>query len=410
MSENQPPSWFKDQEPDEHDRDEAHRRRKLLEDLHKLRERKQDGGRAQRFEPYLLIRSVLGDRGDRPINVPFWESPDIWTAPGDPATSPDLPSSHGGTVVVGQPNTVYAHVWNLGFAPLAGVLVEFYWFDPSLGIDGAHAHLIGTARCELAGRGMAGSHRLVKCTSPWVPILANGGHECLVARVSGMGDPVGGNPWSPWLNRHVGQRNISVVPSGTSIVHLVKSLDATRVRGGRLQLVQVGKPQGRLATQLVAPRLHIPSDVVTHVLGEVSARGQIALPKLAAVTPAMMPPVHALAHGVEIDAPTVHQKGAVALVDPSAVLGDFTPDIDAPAATKQAARGRKTASKAKTAASKNASPVHLADLMGAMDKLHGDAKRTDAPGVGEAVVLRFANYDAKGQLVGGYTLVVGHNR
>ena len=393
-----PPSWFNEQEPDEHDRDEAHRRRKLLEDLPRLRARQKERGRAHRFEPYLLIRSVLGDRGDRPINVPFWESPDIWTAPGDPATSPDVPPSHGGSVVVGQPNTLYAHVWNLGFAPLAGILIEFYWFNPSLAIDGAHANLIGTARCELAGRGMAGSHKLVKCTSPWVPIMANGGHECLMARVSGMGDPVGGNEWAPWLNRHVGQRNISVVSAGTPIGHLVKSLDATRVKGGLLQLVQVGKPQGRLAAQLVAPRLHIPSGIETHVLGELTARGQIALPKLARLAPAMMSPVHALAHDVPVESPSVHQHGALPVLDPLSVLGDVEPVMEAVQKTRRAAKSAKAAS------------AKVADLLGAVTRLHGDGKRADGPGPGEAAVLRFASYDKKGQLVGGYTLVVAVDR
>lgn len=410
MSEKQPPSWFAKQEPDEHDRDEANRRRKLLEDLPKLRARQKDRGRAQRFEPYLLIRSVLGDRGDRPINVPFWESPDIWTAPGDPATSPVLPSSHGGSLVVGQPNTVYAHVWNLGFAPLAGVLIEFYWCNPSLGIDATHANLIGTARCELAGRGMAGSHKLVKCTSAWVPVMENGGHECLVVRVSGMGDPVGGNPWSPWLNRHVGQRNVSVVAAGAGIGHLVKSLEATRLRGGLLQLVQVGKAEGRLAAQLVAPKLHVASGIATHVLGQVTARGQLVLPRLGQAAPAMMPPVHALAHGIAVESPVVHGKGAVAVVDPRQLLGDFSPSEGAPRPPKKEARSKTAASSKKAASSKTAAPVHLADLLGATTLLHGDVKRADGPGKGEVVVLRIASYDKGGQLVGGYTLVVAADR
>jgi hypothetical protein len=158
-----PPSWF-DKQPGEPD-DESFQRRKadLLKQRPQLLEQRKDRGRAYNFYPYLLVRSLLGDRGDRSFNGCFWESPDIWTAPGPPATSPATPATHGGQVVVGQPNTVYAHVWNLGFAPLAGIRVEFYWFNPSLGIDGSHANLIGMARCELAGRGMAGSHKLVKC-------------------------------------------------------------------------------------------------------------------------------------------------------------------------------------------------------------------------------------------------------
>jgi hypothetical protein len=183
-----PPPWFGTQGPDTNSAEFRQRKAALLKELPALMDRRK-GGRANSFMPYLLVRSVLGDRGDRPINVPFWESPDIWTAPGDPASSPALPPNHGGVVTAGEPTTVYAHVWNLGFAPLAGVRVEFYWFDPSLSIDSSNAHLIGMARCELAGRGMTGSHTLVKCPTAWVPTVTNGSHECLVVRIEGVGDP-----------------------------------------------------------------------------------------------------------------------------------------------------------------------------------------------------------------------------
>src|SRR5260370_11174177 len=186
------PSWFDRQGEQPNDEDFARRKAELLKQLPELLARRKDQGRAKNFYPYLLIRSVLGDRGDRPFNCCFWESPDIWTAPGDPATSPSVPTDHGGQVTVGRPATVYAHVWNLGFAPLAGVRVEFYWFNPSLGINGSHANLIGMARCDLAARGMAGSHKLVKCPKAWIPVLENGGHECLVVRISGIGGPIGG--------------------------------------------------------------------------------------------------------------------------------------------------------------------------------------------------------------------------
>jgi hypothetical protein len=156
MTDKRTPDWMKKQEKERSDPDFEGRRKQFLAELPKLLERQHGRERAKSYYPYLLVRSVLGDRGDRPINVPFWESPDIWTAPGSPATTPAVPASHGGTVTVGRPNTVYAHVWNLGFAPLAGVLVEFSWFNPSLAITGANAHLIGRARCELAGRGMQG--------------------------------------------------------------------------------------------------------------------------------------------------------------------------------------------------------------------------------------------------------------
>ncbi len=378
-----PPSWFKSQETNSDPGDTEKRRAQLLAEMPTLLERQKDRGRAEKFQPYLLVRSVLGDRGDRPINVPFWESPDIWTAPGAPASSPAVPPSHGGTTVVGQPATIYAHVWNLGFAPLAGVAIEFYVFDPSLGIDGAHAGPpIGVARCELSGRGMAGSHQLVKCPNAWVPVMENGGHECLVVRVSGIGDPVGGNPWSPWLNRHVGQRNVSVVAPGTQAHKLIAQLDRTRLEGHYLQLIQVGPKEGGLAARLVAPGLKVAPQLETHLLGEMTALGGVVLSQRGTVPAGMFAPVHAMAHGVTWAVPSVREHGGVAVLDPVRILRDLDP------------RDRE-----------HANAVHLADLLGAVDRLHG-GERLGAPPHGEAYVLRMATYQGD-QLVGGYTLVIG---
>ena len=390
MSEKKPPSWFDRQAPRD-DADEERRRKHLLEELPGLMARRKERTRSQRFEPYLLVRSVLGDRGDRPINVPFWESPDIWTAHGDPSTSPDVPPDHGGQVVAGAANTVYAHVWNLGFAPLAGVRVEFYWCDPSLGIDGPHAHLIGVATCELSGRAMPGSHKLVKCPKPWVPTMENGGHECLVVRVSGLGDPVGNNAWAPWLNRHVAQRNISVVSAGASTSKLLGRLDATRVQGAHLQLIQVGHREGATVAQMIAPHLRVAPDIATHVLGELVGGHRIALAQATAPTAGMFAPVHAMAHGHAHDAmaPVVAVHGGVSVVDAAGLLGVRrvpAPHVDAAPAT-----------------------THLEDLFAAVDRLHPPGLRLQRPRRGEAYLLRMATY-RDGQLVGGYTMIVGERR
>jgi hypothetical protein len=382
MSDDIPPSWFRNQETKTDDADAAIRRRRLLKELPALLEGQKDRGRARKFEPYLLIRSVLGDRGDRPINVPFWESPDIWIAPGAPAASPAVPASHGGTATVGTPNTLYAHVWNLGFAPLAGVRVEFFWFNPSLSIDGAHAHPIGNAVCELSGRGMAGSHKLVKCSKPWVPVMENGGHECLIARVSGLGDPIGGNEWSPWFNRHVAQRNVSVVTAGSPGVNLIRSLTASRLITGHLQLIQLGPNEGRLAAQIAAPHLRVSPKVTTHLLGEITALGDVTLRQPLSVPSGMLAPIHALAHGVSNPAPVMRDAGAVSVIDPGNVFGEVRSVASAPNAGN-----------------------HVADLFAAVGRFQRGGKALAGPPAGEAYVLRMATYSGT-QLVGGYTLVM----
>jgi hypothetical protein len=381
-----PPSWFDKQNPNADSAELKARKAKLLEELPKLlsRQKDKDQGRAKSFYPYLLIRSVLGDRGDRPINVPFWESPDIWTAQGDPASTPATPPDHGGIVVAGQPNTVYAHVWNLGFAPLAGIRVEFYWFNPSAGIDGSHAHLIGMARCELSGRGMPGSHKLVKCPKAWVPVMENGGHECLVVRASGIGDPIGGNEWQPWQNRHVAQRNVTVVTAGAGMSKLIGSLNKTRLFGTRLQLIQIGPKEAELVRHVAAPKLRV-AEVDTHVLGEINLAGEVLRVRTEHAVAGMLAPVHAMAAGGAPAQPSVQRPEAVRVIDPAAILRELHPERPAAAAN------------------------HVADLMTAVRRLNDGARVHPGPSREEAQVLRLASYSGE-QLVGGYTLIVtgGH--
>ncbi len=389
----QPPGWFTTQEKSDAE-GLAKRKAQLTEELPALLARQKDRGRAQSFLPYLLVRSLIGDRGDRPFNQAFWESPDIWTAHGDPASTPAIPPDHGGVVVAGQPNTVYAHVWNLGFAPLAGVVVEFYWFNPSLGIDGSDANLIGIGRCELAARGMPGSHVLVKCPKAWVPVMENGGHECLVVRVYGIGDPLGNNDWQPWLNRHVAQRNVSVVAPmnlGNLIAHL-----GTVKPANRLQLVQLAAKEADIAARIVAPKATVLAATQTHVLAELDAHGQVLAGQRVAVQAATLAPFHPLTATKVPAAPTLKAPGAAPIVGTAALvahLGTATATVGA------AAAGPGPSAPPSLAAG-------ITKMFASVPELHPGAGSVPALKVGQVNVLRLANLDAGGQLVGGYTLVV----
>ncbi|MDQ1710138.1 MAG: hypothetical protein QOG49_1523, partial [Frankiaceae bacterium] len=142
------------------------------------------GQRADLYLPFLFMRANPGDLGARPVVGPFWESPDVLLLAGaDPAFAPKIPPQLGQTALSGQPNTVYAHVWNFGLAQAPNVVVEFYWCDPSLGIGPGGAHLIGATTVALGARGSGRSHAVVKCPTAWVPTFVNGGHECLVVRI-----------------------------------------------------------------------------------------------------------------------------------------------------------------------------------------------------------------------------------
>lgn len=161
------------------------------------------------------MRANAGDLAARPVVGPFWESPDILLLAGvEPSLAPPRPPELGQTALAGQPNTLYAHVWNFGLSSAPSVVVEFYWCDPSLGIGPSGAHLIGTTTLSLGARGSARNHAVAKCPTAWVPTFINGGHECLVVRVwDETSDGLGTPPWDAALNRHVAQRNIHVVPA-----------------------------------------------------------------------------------------------------------------------------------------------------------------------------------------------------
>jgi hypothetical protein len=95
----------------------------------------------------------------------------------------------------------------------------------------------------------------------------------------------------------------------------------------------------------------------------------------------MFAPVHAMAHGVTWEVPPTGEHEAIAALDPVPIFRDLDP------------RERESACN-----------VHLADLLGAVDQLHG-GERLGAPTHGEAHMLRMATYQGD-QLVGGYTLAI----
>lgn len=208
-----------------------------------IRDGPQFGPRKDEFLPLLVVRAAAGDNGARPWNGVFWESPDIFVLPGvEWAAAPLLPKAFGAVAKAAAPNTVYAHLWNLGRAPGYRVRVEFYWFNPTLGISRADANLIGATWVDLGNRfshsddwkearscGIPyvtkGSHVIVRCPVTWVPEFVNNGHECLVVRVSEpLMDAVAPDEFSAPADRHVGQRNIAVVLSG-SPAHIDMALD-----------------------------------------------------------------------------------------------------------------------------------------------------------------------------------------
>lgn len=159
------------------------------------------------YTPWLLIRYSPTDIGARPIpsGQNYWKSPDIWVESSDP----------DGNAVAGEANFVHCRVFNLGMAAALPVQVDFYWADPSIGLDAPHMHPIGTEWVTI----QPWQSRIVKCQTPWVPEFVNNGHECLKVNCSNwVLDPIQ-QPFKTRLDRHVGQRNVTVLaaaPGGTA--------------------------------------------------------------------------------------------------------------------------------------------------------------------------------------------------
>lgn len=231
------------------------------------------GPRTQLYLPFLFIRATAGDTAARPISGTFWESPDILILPGiAPSAAPALPTSFGGVAQANAANTVYAHVWNLGQAPAHSALVEFYWFNPSLGFSGADANLIGKTYVDLGGRGAPGSHKLVKCPASWVALYENGGHECIVVRVSqAVTDPLSGPAWDASQNRHVGQRNIHVMTAAEAAARPTIGIDVGQLYGQPAQVAVARADTGSM------PWLHLVTNSRTVLPATAGASGDVGI-------------------------------------------------------------------------------------------------------------------------------------
>jgi hypothetical protein len=177
-----------------------------------------DGRDGPHYTPWLVVRYAAGDVGTRPLpgGTVFWESPDVWV---DSSLGQDQP-------VPGEANTVRARVSNLGLEDANGVFVKFWWANPSLAITEATANLIGIGSANIT----AGSTAVVTCPNPWVPVIENGGHECLLAEAYLPVLDALTSPMDPVDDRHVGQKNEQLVIVGKG-QHMIVNLQAANVSG-----------------------------------------------------------------------------------------------------------------------------------------------------------------------------------
>jgi hypothetical protein len=248
------------------------------------------------FQPFLMVRTYVGDQGVRPYGGHGYESPDIWVALGDPATSPAIPSHPGGNPIAGKAHTLYAHVWNLGLAPIVGVSVEFLVFNPSIAFDGQTPLFRGVGRVDLGSvTSPKEAHKLVKCQTPWVPTVVNNGHECIIVRVSGLANATDPHSFNPHVDRKVAQRNMHVALYGSNQSALLASLTKSLPKNTQLKLFVMG-PEAQNLVELTAPGLKINPAVRTVPIEDLKYApkpkpGEATVVRIVGVDPAQAAPV-----------------------------------------------------------------------------------------------------------------------
>ncbi len=146
---------------------------------------------------------------------PHWYlSPDIWVVPGVDPTAPP------GSPIAGQPAYLWARVANNGSTAANGVRVDFYWANPALQVTRSNATFVGSAFGDVG----SGETQEILCLVPWMPVIVNDGHECLVAVANHPGHPLPDplpDAFDPRAFPQVAQKNLTVlVVSGSAMMML----------------------------------------------------------------------------------------------------------------------------------------------------------------------------------------------
>jgi hypothetical protein len=137
---------------------------------------------------------------------PWWASPDILVLADPSDTGETMP-------VAGTPCYLKARVRNNGTTSVSDATVRFYWANPAIGVTRTTATLIGQAFVSLG----PGDVQEALCLTPWVPEFLNDGHECVLAEAFHDSDAITPLPdFQVPTDRHVAQRNLSVVLAATS--------------------------------------------------------------------------------------------------------------------------------------------------------------------------------------------------
>ncbi len=153
----------------------------------------------------------------------WWTSPDIWVVPGnDPNGAPGAP-------IAGQNAYLWARVANVGNLAAKGARIDFYWANPAAQVAVGVATAIGSAFVDLD----PGQSQDVLCLVPWVPVVVNGGHECVLAVAhagadsSPLPDPLpNGYVFDPPAHDQIAQLNLSVLAAAKTMAPMALTVSA----------------------------------------------------------------------------------------------------------------------------------------------------------------------------------------
>lgn len=184
---------------------------------------------------FLYIRSHTTDVGVRPLgSVLFWNSPDINIFPAF-GTTPLADNS----LNAGQTYTLQCDLHNRGDVMVPYPKVEFFLTNPTLGFDVRFAAHIGTTQMNGLLLANGNGSASINYTVP----ASESGHKCLFARTfsfSPLDKPFDIYALDPRLDRHIGQKNLNIVPQTTpymfSIVHLGNASE-------KIEFVQLGQQE-----------------------------------------------------------------------------------------------------------------------------------------------------------------------
>jgi hypothetical protein len=378
--------------------------------------------------PYLLIRAMTpGDRGQRPLwpPTPCWESPDIllidatYAGPFDPVRVVASP-------IYGHSYRVFVHVWNLGLFEAAGVHVRVWFVLPGF-FSGETApqyqpQLIGGAFKNLAARTRPGWHAVVELDAQWQISNQLVGHGCLISAASCPADEWDGG-WDANTHRHVGQRNLDVLTGGQDAAPLLAQLGEMLPYDATLEITHGGPAVLPLLHAIAGGRLHPPNDDTLDI--------RIAAPTVDTLR-------HGIVSGDEQHLLTLVRDGRTTRVVRSDALAEVLGEqgrgpmargrvVGAPPGGEVGGPGRRLAAHGEVARAVRELNAEQVEQVGVRTDLSPERALPHSVGAllevgdlraeslsnalggrrGEEHLLRFTATDAQGNLLGGYSLIVG---